>query len=843
MRSPATDITTAASFFGRTPGADRTLIDWPEMIAWFELLARHSPRLHVESIGEATEGGDMLLLALSSEETIASLGEVRQRRDALAEDVCLCDPANAHGRRAGDKTVVLLTAGIHATEVGGVQLMPELVAELATSGDPRTTDLLERILLLIVPTLNPDGMDLVHRWYRESLGTPAEGSEPPALYHRYAGHDNNRDWYTHALVETQRVVERVHNAWRPHIVLDLHQMRETAPRYVVPPYIDPAEPNLHPRINALNSALGAHVAAALVREGRRGACSGVMFDCYSPTRAYQHYHGGVRILAEAASAKIATPVTLSPDEVKPQRGFDPNLPSVHNPAPWPGGEWRLRDIMDYHRTTIDAVLGHAAAFRDQWLRDQWATIAEQVREPSPSTFVIAPLRHQVDPPAARALVELLRAGDVRVHVVDESVPELPAGSFLIHSNQPFGSYARALLDLTPYPVSTRLDPPPTTAPYDVTTHCLPIHMGVDVRRVDGHVDAPARPIRNADLTPFPPVRASEVSRDRWLAIDARSHASAAVVARALENGASVHRLLRPHLDGGRLLPTGTWLVGDDHAFASAADASQRAIRSWLVHPVSGAVSQRLPRIGVHVSWRPNASDTGWLRLALEDLGIPHVVVRDADIQCDALDRIDVLVVPHLAPRDLLEGNTTEVYPKAYAGGLGPGGITGIERFLQRGGHVVAIDGSARALIEALHLPVQLPLNAIKPPQFSCPGSIVRVLPDPRHPLTLGMDEPLPAFFINSTAFKPEDESETIVAAHYAEHHLLVSGWMHGEQHLAGHGAIIDLPIGHGRLVGIGFRPHYRTQMLAGYNVLLNALLRPGLAMPDNRQQAQVRMRP
>lgn len=842
MRSPVTAIPTAASFFGKTPGADRTLIGWPQMVAWFELLARNSPRLCVESLGEATEGGDMVLLVLSSEETIASLADIRQRRSCLTHDASLVDPANAHGRLAGDKTVVLLTAGIHATEVGGVQLMPELVADLATSTAPEIAALLDRVLLLVVPTLNPDGMELVHRWYCDTLGTPAEGSEPPALYHRYAGHDNNRDWYTHALVETQRVVQRVHNVWRPHIVLDLHQMRERAPRYVLPPYIDPAEPNVHPRINALNSALGAHAAAALVREGRRGACSGVMFDCYSPTRAYQHYHGGVRILAEAASAMIATPITLSPDEVNPQRGFDPNVPSVHNPAPWRGGEWRLRDIMVYHRTAIDAVLEHAAVFRDQWLRDQWAALADQVRDPSPATFIIAPLRHQVDPPAARALVNLLRAGDVRVEVIGEAGPASPAGSFVVRTNQPFGSYARALLDLTPYPVSTSLDPPPTSAPYDVTTHCLPIHMGVDVQRVDRAIEVPTRPLGNNDLHPFQPVRASDVARGRWLAIDARSHASASVAVRVLQNGASVQRLRRPHLDGGRLLAAGTWLVDDNHAFAAAADASQRAIRSWLVHPVPGGLRQRLPRIGLYISWRPHATDTGWLRLVLETLGIPHQVVRDADIQCHVLDHIDVLVMPHLAPRDLVEGNSAEVYPEAYAGGLGAAGVTSIEAFLRRGGHVVAIDGSARALIEALRLPVQMPLGAIKPPEFSCPGAIVRVLPDPRHALTLGMDEPLPAFFINSTAFVPRDAGEGAVAR-YAEHRLLVSGWMHGEQHLAGRAAIIDLPVGNGRFVGIGFRPHYRTQMLTGYNVLLNALLRPGLEWPKVSSQGKPGMRP
>ncbi|HVL25708.1 MAG TPA: M14 family zinc carboxypeptidase, partial [Thermomicrobiales bacterium] len=734
------------TFFGRTPGADRTLIDWPEMLAWFEEIERASPRLRMESIGQATDGGEMVLLTIADPATIGALDSVRDRRRALADEALLRDPANENGRLAGDKTVVLLTAGIHATEVGGVQLMPELVADLALSDDEAVARMLEHVILLIVPTLNPDGMDLVHRWYRDTLGTPAEGSAPPALYHRYAGHDNNRDWYTHALVETRNTVEHAHNPWRPHIVLDLHQMQEHAPRYVVPPYIDPVEPHVHPLINALSTEVGAFVASRLVQAERPGACSGVMFDCYSPTRAYQHYHGGVRILAEAASAKLATPVAMDAGEIKPQRGFDANIPSVHNPVPWPGGTWRLRDIMDYHLTTIHAVLEHAALHRDAWLRNQWKMLADQVHEDPPLTFAIAPLRHQIDPPATRDLIAILTGGDVTVDYVTQSNPSVPAGSFLVRADQPFGSYARALLELTPYPVPARAAGTPSAIPYDVTSHCLPVHMGVDVRRIDGEATVESRPLAPGDLTPFTPLVASDVTRDRWLAIDARSHVAVSIAARAIANGADVRRLVRPHFDGGRVLPIGTWLVTDDNAFAAMADANRHALRTWLVRPVAtGTIRQRMPRIGLHLSWRPNASDGGWMQLVLERLGIPFDVLRDADFSCGAIGDYDVIVVPHVPGQELLDGNSEKVYPPAYANGLGTAGIAGLLGFLKHGGYLVAIDGSARALIEAMRLPVDLPTVGLKPAQFSCPGSMLRVVADPTHPLTLGMDESITAF--------------------------------------------------------------------------------------------------
>src|SRR5690606_5535227 len=251
--------------FGVVPGTDRFLVSRNAIEQHLFDLASSSPRLHVESIGHSTEGRDILLAAIGSPETIAMLDELKEQRRAGDDPTLLADPAHDHGRLAGDNVVVLVTAGIHATEVGGVQLMPELIEELATSRDSRILRILDRAIVLIVPTLNPDGMDVVHDWYTSTLGTSAEGTQPPGLYHRYAGHDNNRDWYTHALAETRVTVDHVLRPWRPHVVLDLHQMGEHAPRYVVPPYIDPIEPHVHPLISSLSSSVGAHIASHLHR--------------------------------------------------------------------------------------------------------------------------------------------------------------------------------------------------------------------------------------------------------------------------------------------------------------------------------------------------------------------------------------------------------------------------------------------------------------------------------------------------------------------------------------------------------------------------------------------------
>lgn len=823
-------ISDLPAWFGKTPGADRTLIAWDDMRSWFSEVEQVSGRLAIRDLGQGELGSEMDLLIVSSENTIRDLEKVITQRAALSRLELLADPANHAGTLAGNKPVVLITAGIHADEVGGVQLMPELVSRLTLSTDPAIADLLDRVIILIVPTLNPDGMNLVHDWYEKTLGTSAEGSDPPGLYHPYAGHDNNRDWYTHALSETRNTIDGVHRPWRPHIVLDLHQMGEDAPRYVVPPYIDPIEPHLHPLINALSSEIGTGIATAQRRAGHNGTSSGVMFDCYSPTRAYQHYHGGVRILAEAASASIATPTDIHLDQVKVRRGFDPNLPSVHNPVPWNGGIWRLRDIMDYHLTTIFAVLDHAATHGDQWIQDQWQMLADEVCAEHPVTYVIAPLRQQIDPPATLALIDIMRRGDIAVEITEAGANSIPVGSFLIRSRQPFGSYARALLDLTPYPVPRPDEGGSRPAtPYDVTSHCLPLHMGVEVKRLDHNPDISSRPLADADLVVFDPPSASDIDRSRWLAIDARSHLAISVVIRALQNGAEVRRLLQPHLEAGRVLAAGTWLVADDHVYATMSDAHQHGIRTWLVNPIPfGTPTQTLPRIGLHMPWMGSAIDAGWTQLAMKQLGIPFDTLHDNDIRAGNLENYDIILIPHLKGKDLLNGNSTPNYPARYCGGLDAEAISRLGQYLEAGGHLVAIDGAASALIPRLEVPVNLPLQSLAPGSFSCPGSILRVVPDPSHLVTLGMDESCPVMFTSSTAFAPGPEGRPQSPATFATNTLLLSGWIQGEEHLYGTSAIIESAVGEGLFTAFGFRPVFRTQMLATFPMLTNALMRPGL---------------
>ena len=199
-----------------------------------------------------------------------------------------------------------------------------------------------------MPSLNPDGVDIVTRWYRRTLGTPFEGTSPPELYQKYVGHDNNRDWYIFSQPETRATIAQLHNVWHPEIVYDVHQQGANASRMFIPPWLDPTEPNIDPILMQEMNMIGTSMAADLTAAGKTGVAIHAVYDFWTPSRHYQAFHGGMRILTESASARLATPLTVTPDQIdETALGYKPREKSWNYLEPWLGGMWRLRDIVDY----------------------------------------------------------------------------------------------------------------------------------------------------------------------------------------------------------------------------------------------------------------------------------------------------------------------------------------------------------------------------------------------------------------------------------------------------------------------------------------------------------------
>jgi len=468
---------------GFEPGEDKRLADWPTLVRYYRALAAASNRVRYHELGKTTLGAPFVALAISSPQNLKRLERYRELNARLADPRTIKTNGEAQEALRDGRTIVLITSGIHSNEVGG-HLTPAVLAyRLASDTSAATRAILDDVILWLVPSLNPDGVTIVSRWYTRTLGTAAEGTDPPELYHHYVGHDNNRDWYAFTQLETRLVVDSIHNVWHPQIVHDVHQQDTDGSRLFLPPYLDPIEPNVDPLLVDGVNALGTAMAWELGGQGKTGISINAIYDAWTPARAYQHYHGGVRILSEAASANLASPIDVPFDQLATRaRGFNPRERSWNFTNPWPGGRWTIRDILSYQVDGAYALLQNAARYRDRWLANFLTVEGRAVHgwKGWPYAYVI-PRQHQ-DSVGLATLLGILRRGQVEIrtalHPIAIGNQRFPAGSYVVVLRQPYAAFAKTLLEPQHYP-DLRLYPGgPPLPPYDVTAHTLPLLMGV-----------------------------------------------------------------------------------------------------------------------------------------------------------------------------------------------------------------------------------------------------------------------------------------------------------------------------------------------------------------------------
>ncbi len=824
---------------GYVPGEARKLPSWPQVVAYFHELAATSDRVRFDELGPATEGQPLVLATIAAPGVLADLERYREIQRRLA-DPRITDPTEAEQFIHDGKAIVLLTCSIHSTEVGSTLMALTLAHELATGDDEQTRAILDNVILLIVPSLNPDGWQKVYEWYGETLGTPHEGTAPPTLYHTYTGHDNNRDWFMFTQVETRHAIDRIHNRWHPQIVFDQHQMGSEGARFFVPPYIDPYDPNVDPILQQQINQLGYAMVSDLTATGKAGVATAIIFDAFSPSRAYQHYHGGVRILSEAASAKICTPITVPKELLREVRGFNPRTATANHPLPWPGGEWTIADIVAYERIATYALLNNAARERDRWLRNFYLVHKAAVERASPYAFVIPDGGR--DPGATREMLAALQIGGVEIE--HATAPFTAAGvryevgTHVIRLAQPYGAFAKTLLEVQTYP-DLRLYPGgPPKPPYDITAQTLGLQFGVETAQIDHPFGADLRRIAPDELASPSAQIGGQPASLALLGAETNDSTRAinTLLAGSADGTGEIFRLTEAWMTEGAEYAPGTFALRGYPPGVLTALARQHGLRlDFLATETLPHTAQRLrrPRIGLYRSYRPNGMDEGWARFVLEEYDFAFETMRDPEIRQGGLaERFDCIILAHQSAKEILEGNSAREYPPEWSGGIGEGGAANLRRFVEEGGTLVALDAACELAIERLYLPVTNALTGLKAEQFYAPGALFRIIVDPTHPLGWGFERDVAAMYLNGPAFDlgtpPSEHEQPEVVARYPLSSPLLSGWVLGPQHISGKAAIVEVPVGRGRAILFGFRPHFRAQTRGTYRLLFNALYRSGL---------------
>jgi len=746
-------------------GEDKTVLDWDKVVGYFQLLAKSSDKIKVEELGKTADNRPFIAATIADAETLKHLDRYIAIQQRLA-DPRKTTPAEAERFVAEGKTVVLLTCSIHATEIGSTHTAVEYAYKLLTEDTPHNRAILKDTILLLVPSLNPDGVDIVTRWYRKTLGTPYEGSNPPELYHKYVGHDNNRDWYIFSQPETRLTVSKLHNVWHPEIVYDVHQQGPNASRIFVPPWLDPMEPNIDPILMQEMNMFGTSVAADLTAAGKTGVAIHAIYDFWTPSRHYQAFHGGLRLLTESASANIASPITLAVDDIaRTALGYNPRERSWNYLEPWMGGTWRLRDIIDYQLVAFDSVMYNAAIHRDELLRNFYKVAQRQTARSEPWGFVVSAM--QRDPGATRKMLETLRFGQVEIGRGAD-------GSAVIPMHQPYSGWAKSLLERQHYPEDRLYPGGPPKRPYDVTAQTLPLLMGVDVKTVSAPV--PFSGEWQAPAAKTGPVLAAS-DTDSWMAAN-----------RAWAQGRSVWR---------------DSVTGD---FSLEARAGWRELRR--------------PRIALYQPWMANM-DEGWTRWLLENFGFAYKSVRNADLQAGGLrDKFDCIVFADQQAGGIENGYSARQMPAEYTGGVGAKGLDALKEFASAGGTLVFLNGATDYAISRLGIAAKNVTARVDPNEFYSPGSLLNVRVDTRSPLAYGVPAEIAVWSEHSPAW----ETELPTVAKYPEAGLLASGWLVGEKVIAGRVALVDASVGKGHVVLFGMRPQYRAQSYLTFKMFFNALV-------------------
>ncbi len=491
----AQKIPAPVDVIGFTPGDDRKLASWAQIVDYFQKLDAASDRVMFEEIGKSTNGKPFVYATISSAANLKNLEKYKQINAKLADprliksNQKLADELIKQG-----KTIILITCGIHSTEVGST-LSSMLIAErLAKAEDAETQKILENTIILLVPSLNPDGVDIVKNWYDKTLGTPFEGTSPPELYHKYVGHDNNRDWYAFTQIETQLTVEKIHNVWHPQIVHDIHQQGERGARLFIPPYLQPVEPNVPKEIVEGYTELGNFMAKDLRAKKFEGITTDSTYDAWTPARAYSHYHGGVRILSETASAKLATPINVKFDELRGEIGYDAKKESPNFAPVWKGGEWKLRDITNYMTSASFSLLKHASDNRAKWLTRFYSIGKEAVR-PRKNGETFAYIFDDANSKYANEFWDALYQAGVETESVGKFTyngKKYDDFTTIIPMNQPYAGFAKAMIEMQKYP-DLRDEKGQPIPPYDVTAHNLALLTDTQLIKVTTPIKFPKPP--------------------------------------------------------------------------------------------------------------------------------------------------------------------------------------------------------------------------------------------------------------------------------------------------------------------------------------------------------------
>ena len=847
-------LTRPADYFGFEPGSDKKLFDYGELTGYLQKLDGESPRIKMEEIGNSPMGKPMYIAFISAPGNISRLQAMKKVNRELALNPAI--PSDTLDRMVKEGKVFLLaTLSMHSGEVGPSQSAPLIAYDLASTKDEKKLEWLENVVYMMVPCHNPDGMDMVVENYQKHLGTQYEAASLPRVYHKYVGHDNNRDFVILSQ-EDNRAISRIYSqTWFPQVMVEKHQMGSTGTRYFVPPNHDPIAENVPAGVYSWAGVFGQHMATDMTGEGLAGVSQHYMFDDYWPgsteTCIWKNVIG---FLTECASCRTATPVYVEPTELSVGgKGLSEYKKSVNMLLPWEGGWWRLGDIVQYEVVSTMSILKTASLYREDILRFMNTMCRQQVekgKSEAPCYYIFPSRQH--DPGEMVDLVNLMKEHGVNCYELTSDLvlegKNYHRGDVVIPLAQPFRPFIKEVLEAQEFPERHYTPGGELIKPYDIATWSLPLHRQVEMDEIgtrstelEGHLS-----LIGGEYDLSTPIDIQVHA----LILPASANRSFRAAFKALGEGLRVERLNTDIELSGESYEKGSFLVYYD---AGKKEAWDRVREQLNFSP--GLVSNKralnarpveMPRIALVESYFHDM-DAGWTRYIFDTYHIPFTVLHPDEIpEAELSDEFDVIVFPDNDKNVLMtgkrkSGDTYYVadYHPDYVEGMGEEGFENVMAFTGNGGIIVAWGRSVSLFDGLLKIKdgeeeeeeFQLPFNNISSTLSGeglyVPGSLLKVELTPDHPLTLGMPEHVGVFSRGRPVFRtsiPVFDMDRRVIGSFPEKEILMSGYAEEEKKLGNKAAMIWMKKGTGQYVFYGFYPQFRASTQATFKLLFNALL-------------------
>ena len=690
----AQHLTTPKEALGFEVGDDYQLANYTQLTAWWKKLAAESDRMKLVEIGKSEEGRPQYMAILTSPENQKKLEHYQEisRKLALAEGL---DEAEAHALAREGKAVVWIDGGLHASEVLGAQQLLEFVWEMVSRNDPETLRFLNDVIILAVH-VNPDGMELVSNWYmRESDPKKRSTQNVPRLWEKYAGHDNNRDFYMANLSETTNINRVLYHEWFPEIMYNHHQTGPAGAVMFAPPFRDPFNYNFDPLIPPLIEMVGSAMHSRFIAEGKPGTVmrSGSTYSTWynGGLRTTTYFHNMIGLLTET----IGNPTPMEVPLVAERQ-----LPMGDGPFPVPPQTWHFRTSIEYSMTANRAVLDLASRYREELLYNIYRMGRNSIERGSKDSWTITPKRiaaleeaakatgasggrggnnnpgipanlyasvlhdpalcdprgyilpaDQPDFPTATKFVDTLIKNGVSIlratRDFDVAGKHYPAGSWVVKTAQAFRPHILDMFEPQDHPNDFRYPGGPPIPPYDVTGYTLAFQMGVKFDRILDAFDGPFEKVDGLQKVPAEKIHGP--AQPTGYLVSHQQNDSFILVNRLLKNGDEVYWMEKPATLAGRQVSAGTMYVP---ARAQTRPMMERAaselgitIDAVTARPAGAALKLKPVRIGLWDQYGGSMT-SGWLRYIFERFEFPfEVVFSQALDQGDLASRFDVLVFP------------------------------------------------------------------------------------------------------------------------------------------------------------------------------------------------------